>query len=233
MKAMVLLALGGGGFLGCAADAGDPRRCIAPPGVDASPETIEAALEFLNSLPEPVDLPCILEALERPLEVQASDSVFSAQPADGRRSPRVFIFYGDLTLSVVIDGEAARLLEFAQRLNGGLNLQSIKGEVEVPAQVPLSQSAPYEHVLRGTLPTTCGFCHANEELQREIDGVPVFASFPLKPRDADLVDLEELRQEWTMCDASAEPERCAALSAMFEHGPVVHRPFPDEYDVFF
>src|SRR5688572_8125053 len=66
-----------------------------------APGSILEVVGQVNALPRPVTLPCFLATLPRPLEVHASQSIFSAQPAAGRRSPRMFIFSGALTLTIV------------------------------------------------------------------------------------------------------------------------------------
>src|SRR4051794_26926429 len=76
-------------------DAAD--RCVAPAGTTSSPQTIADVVELLNAMPKPVSLPCFLSTLARPLEVHATLSVTSAQPAVGKRSPRIFIFLDGLT----------------------------------------------------------------------------------------------------------------------------------------
>ncbi len=68
--------------------------CRAPAGVSNSPRTIDETVTLINALPKPLSLPCFLESLARPLEISASYGVFSAQPAKGIRSPRIFVISG-------------------------------------------------------------------------------------------------------------------------------------------
>ena len=70
----------------------DPR-CVAPEGVSTAPQTIAEVVTLLNALPKPLNLPCFVASLARPLSLHAVNSPFSAQPAQGRRSPRIFIFF--------------------------------------------------------------------------------------------------------------------------------------------
>lgn len=60
-----------------------PRRCVAPPGISAAPSSIAAAVALINALPPPVTVACFVESLDRPLQVVATASDLSAQPAAG------------------------------------------------------------------------------------------------------------------------------------------------------
>src|SRR5687768_2690122 len=48
--------------------------CSAPSGVSASPRNVSALVELINSLPRPTSLPCLLETLQRPLEIYLTRS---------------------------------------------------------------------------------------------------------------------------------------------------------------
>jgi len=76
-------------------------ECIAPSAVSNPPRTVDEAITLINALPKPLTLPCFLQALARPLAMTATDSVFSLQPADGLRSPRIFLFTPGMVMSVV------------------------------------------------------------------------------------------------------------------------------------
>src|SRR5690554_6665990 len=146
--------------LGCA-DPGQSqpavRRCVAPEGL-GSPRSIAQTVELLNALPDPVDLPCILESLDRPLFVELAASPFSAQPAKGARSPRVVLFQAGLVLGVAVDGNDAKVLEFAESVDAQ---NSSKAELELPIERPLPAAAPYLRVQNDN-GTICGLCHVNE-----------------------------------------------------------------------
>lgn len=208
---------------GRSGDGATAARCVAPEGVSASPRTIDEVVTLINALPSPVTVPCFLEALDRPLRVEATISRFSAQPAYGERSPRMFLFIGDLVLSVVPDGTGAPLLEMAEYVEDAV---SRKAELHLPIETPVSRAAPYEQV-RFEGGTTCGGCHGGEERDEAIDFADAFVSRALRPRDSDLVELDRVRSEWLACSAEEEPERCAMLEAIFGHGTVLHRSFPD------
>jgi hypothetical protein len=74
---------------------------------------------LINGLPKPVSLVCFLEALERPLRLVATRSFFSAQPAVGARSPRIFLFMDGIIQSIVPAGSARNLLEMGEATSPG------------------------------------------------------------------------------------------------------------------
>jgi hypothetical protein len=208
----------------------DPR-CIAPEGIATSPRNVADVVTLLNALPRPLTLACVIDALARPLSLQAVDSVFSAQPAQGRRSPRVFLFFPGLTLSVVPEGPGAPLLELAEARPGD---QSLKAELEFPIAEQLDEASPYHRVHYNDTLTTCGFCHQGETRDETIASPLAFVSPALRPRDYQRVSLAELRSEAVRCDVAVEPERCALLHALFgpEPAPIEHD-FPTSYKTFF
>lgn len=208
-----------------APDAGPPR-CTPPPGVSGSPQTIDEVVALLNALPAPVTIPCFLESLDRPLEMEATVSRVSAQPAYGARSPRIFLFVGDtLILSIVPEGTGAALLEMAEIVE---EARTRKAELELPLDLPIAASAPYDRVIFES-GTVCGGCHYGEQRDESVDFARVYVSNALRPYDLDLVPLDRVRAEWLACRPEQEPERCAMLEAIFGHGEVRHRPFPDEF----
>jgi hypothetical protein len=196
-----------------------------PCALDAHPASIDEALSTLEELPSPVSLECFLVSLERPLGLELTSDVFSAQPADGPDSPRIFLRNESLTMSVVPSGEASRLLEFGEHHPSGL---TVKAELEFPVELPLDPVAPFERVHTYEDGTSCGVCHGGETLVES----GRYASAPLRPRDSRLVPLESLQRARDACGSSRE-ERCAMLSALLDHGEVVHDPFPSEYATLF
>jgi hypothetical protein len=197
-----------------------------PCALQARPASIDEVLDTLERLPSPVSLECFLVSLQRPLGLELTSDVFSAQPADGPDSPRVFVRNEGLTMSVVPTGEARRLLEFGEHHPSGL---TVKAELEFPVALPLAPDAPFERVHTYEDGTSCGVCHGGEtEVQ---DGR--YASAPLRPRDSRLVPLDELLRVRASCDEGGDDERCAMLSALLDHGEVVHDPFPEDYPTLF
>ena len=80
-----------------------PRRCYPPENIPENPTTVAEGVVWINSLLEthgaPLDLLCVLESFHRPLYMFATTSRLSAQPADGRNDPRLFLFTGDAVTS--------------------------------------------------------------------------------------------------------------------------------------
>jgi hypothetical protein len=234
-------------IVGCGAPSSDPTSdpssdpdppvgrsptpgCRAPAGVSNSPHTIAETLTLINALPKPLSLPCFLESLARPLAISATNSVFSAQPANGVRSPRIFVFQDPTWLSIVPEGDGARLLEFGEQRP---QFRSLKGEIVFPVSTRLEASAPFEHLLFAPELTTCAGCHAAETQESEISGVRTFVSQALRPRSQDLVSAASLRHELEICDRAREPQRCAMLDGLLGWGEVSDRAFPVEMATFF
>jgi hypothetical protein len=207
----------------------DPR-CIAPAGAPTAPSTVAEVSALLNALPKPVSVACFVDALSRPLSLQAVDSTFSAQPAQGRGNPRVFIFYPGLTLSVVPAGPGAHLLEMGEARPEN---QSLKAELEFPIDGELDEAAPYHRVFYDDAITTCGFCHQGETRAEEVASPLAFVSPALRPRPYQRVPLTELRDQLGGCDEDTEPERCALLQALFRVEPPLEHEFPRSYKTFF
>ena len=201
--------------------------CEAPPGISSAPETIEEAVALVNALPKPVTIPCFLQSLQRPLDIELTRSVFSAQPAGGADNPRIFIFSGDLIMSVVPEGEGAPLLEFGERI---ATARTIKAELVFPLEDEVPLSAAFDRV-RYADGTGCGLCHRGEEPTDLIPDVDAFVSNEYQPTYDALVELDDLVAEYEACN-EASP-RCEFFHALFDHGPVRHRPFEEEIPTIF
>jgi hypothetical protein len=211
-----------------AAPAVDPRRCKPAPGTSGAPGTIEEAVALANGLPFPVTAECFVEALDRPLRIEATTSRNSLQKAESERSPRVFIWGADsLVISIVLDGPARDLVEFGHFVGPQ---RTIKGELEFPLTERVSPAIALERVRNPEHPgiTRCFVCHDSEE--DEPGGAR--SSLALRPRKSTLVDVASLGAERGRCDHDVEPARCSWLEALFAHGPVVHHPFDAELPVF-
>jgi len=197
--------------------AADPDVCVTPNGVSGSPRNLSEAMILMNSLPKPVSLACFLQALSRPLSLYMTSSGESLQPSPGARSPRTFIVYEPLVMSIVLDGPAQIALEFGYRSSP---TRSVKTEILFPLQTDVTLDNLFDDVLRGSL-TKCGACHVAEVQKFDADlGRDVFESDIFPPYDMLEVDLPALRAERDSCDAASEPSRCALLSAIFDHGEV-------------
>lgn len=193
-----------------------PRACEPPPGL-GSPSTIADVVALVNALPRPTRLSCVLESLERPLAVYASTSTAGAQPASGSHNPRLFLFRGELVMSVVLEGEASATLELAQAIG---ERRSIKAELAFPVDAELTPSAPYDQVELGA-GTSCGLCHGAEARVPSIDFANAWASDVFQDDPDQALPLSFVRQNAIDCDHEAEPQRCEMLDAIFGHGEVV------------
>jgi hypothetical protein len=212
---------GVGGAGGAGGLAAELQPCAPAPGTTGSPSSIAETVDLVNGLPKPVSLACFLEALERPLRLVATQSFFSAQPAMGARSPRIFLFMEGIIHSIVPEGSARNLLEMGEVTTPG---SSIKAELEFPITENITLATAFERLpMMGGL-TTCAVCHNGHVPVLGIEGA--FESEVLRPADQELVPLAELEEEARSCDAELEPERCAMLGALFQHGEVIPTEFP-------
>jgi hypothetical protein len=208
----------------------DLRRCKPSTGTTGSPSTIEEAVQLANALPFPVTAECFVEALDRPLRLEATRSRSSAQPAAGERSPRLFLWTSEtFVITIAIDGRGRNLVEFGQFVTPR---RSIKGELEFPLTGPVSITEPLDRIRNAEFPriTTCFVCHDHEEDEPSVPRGR--SSLALRPHPATLVSVDALHGELERCDESAEPERCRWLHALLDHGPIEHRPFDAALPVF-
>ena len=171
-----------------------------------------------------VTIPCVVESLDRPLGVLAAKSAFSAQPSTGVGSPRIFLFSGNLVMSIVPVGAARVLLELAESTTP---TRSIKAEVHFPVRASLAETELFERVLFEA-GTTCGGCHHEEKAVDEAPSRHRFESGVLRPRPQEEVPISFLQAEARACNRDLEAERCEMLSALFDHGAVEERHFSPE-----
>lgn len=199
--------------------------CQAPAGVSNRPRSIDETVQLVNALPKPLTVPCFVEALGRPLLLHATHSEISAQPAVGIRSPRIFLYFEPLVLSVVPAGLGAQLVELGEQRP---EYRSLKAELGFPIAKAVEASDPYEHARFNEDVTACAFCHANEERDPSLVGAAGYESQALRPFPNQRVPLWSLRAELNGCDTQLEPERCALLDALLGWGEPLDWDFPDE-----
>jgi hypothetical protein len=214
------------------ADAGATKSACEAGALPAmSPRSVADVVDMLNRMPKPVTLPCFLETLVRPLGLQATGSVLSAQPASGKRSPRIFVFLDPLIASVAPDGVGRQLLELGERRS---ETHSLKAELEFPITSELAATDPYTRLRYDDRLSTCDFCHADASPAPDLTYPYALVSFAMRPISRERVAIETLRAESETCDDASEPERCAMLHALFDALP---RPseaeFPAAYRTFF
>ena len=196
-------------------------RCSTPNGVNGRPTTFEDAVILMNTLPRPTTLACFIEALSRPLQVYMTESDQSLQPSPGPESPRIFIVNEPLVMSIVPAGSAAVTLELGLRTQPR---RSIKTEIVFPLTRDVTFDTFFDEVLNGAV-TRCSACHTSEtKVFDPALNIEVFESDIYEPFSVYDVDLETVRTARAACDATAEPERCALLGALFDHGDVVPAP---------
>ena len=198
-----------------------PRKCPPPSGTEA-PQSVEAVVALVNALPKPTTLSCYLQALPRPLELYATTSAFSAQPAAGQGDPRIFAFSGPLVQSVVPSGDGAELLELSLLTS---ETRSVKAEIEFPVEAELAPADPYDQVRSGT-GTACGVCHLDEFPSALVTITTAYESAALQPAPELEVSLSLARQYARDCDAAETPDRCGVLTGLFAHGDTAPGAFP-------
>lgn len=215
--------------------ASTPRLCQPPTGVSARPRSIAETVDLLNALPRPVTIPCFLESLDRPLHLNATTSFISLQPAVGRRSPRLFLMFEGMSLSVVPEGSGGKLIEFGQFVTPD---RTLKAEVATPITAEVQPGDPYRSPTSAAGPragpgTVCRTCHGQEERATEIDYAEAFHSVAFRPDPRSRVPVEAVRAERDACEAQDTGDRCAVLRALFDHGEVLPRDFPETLPTIF
>lgn len=194
----------------------------------SDPHSIEELIDLINILPKPLNTDCLISSLKRPLLINATSSTLSAQPAsDG--NPRIFIFKGDLIITIVTGGEGAKVLEFSELTS---QTRSIKGELPLPIRENISYSSPFSKISRMNQ-TTCSGCHRSETLEFDLEGVAVYSSLAFRPTTNKLIPLETLKQYHYVCQAlNDSSQRCSILSALFKTNEVSLKEFPSEFPLF-
>jgi hypothetical protein len=194
------------------------------PSKNLSPTTIDEAVTMINQLPKPLSVACFLSNFKKPLQVYAVDSRFSAQPSKGPENPRIFVFSGNLMVSVVPAGPSREVVEFSQISAPNT---SFKGELAFPVIEKLQPSAPYSKILKEFGGTSCSICHQSELRATNITTGEAYNSLILKPDPFKRVDQETLLWFSQKCDSKADAERCRILDSIFISGKAQDVDFPD------
>lgn len=227
-------ACGGSSGSGAASSSDASLDCPSLPNPAlGSPSTIADAVALANGLlaqQAPLSIDCFLSSLNRPLAVLGAVSTFSLQPSpNGALNPRMFLFSGNLVMSVVPAGTGSPLVELAEYTTP---VRSIKGQLEFPLTATVSDAAPYDSIRDGT-GTECGACHGGEQPAAQVTVTQAFESDVLQPVSGTNVTLEQMKNDAATCDLTQEPDRCAILDAVLDHGQVVTGSFsPDAKTIF-
>lgn len=190
--------------------------------------SIASTVTRLNALPAPVDAPCFTASVPRPLSLVSTTGVTSAQPAAGKDNPRVFLMLPGVAISVVSEGDGARLLELGEWMTP---TRTLKGEVGLPVTAPLAADAPFKHALYGTPATTCALCHRDEAPHDTIPGA--YVSVAYQPQPGSFVSVSALSAQHEACIAAGDDSgRCALFHALFDFGEVKDGAFAAEVETF-
>lgn len=191
-------------------------------------ESITGFVDHTNQLPSPVDVPCVVASLPRPLAIAATSNKASAQPAASAVSPRIFLLFGKLVVSVVPEGKGAPFIELAEWVTPG---RTMKGELQFPLSAPVATDTPFRRIEQANQSTMCGVCHREESPHETIPHAYVSAAF--RPNTG-LVELAALEAEHGKCAESADASpRCALFHAIFDFGAVSAGEFPSGTETFF
>jgi hypothetical protein len=184
------------------------------------PRTIADVVARIDALPEPT-IYCLIASLPRPLSLVASLSRTSLQPAVDAYTPRIFVMFEGLSLSVVGGGDGENAVEFGEWVTP---LRTLKGELRWPITRPLAVERPYEGLVEpGQTVSSCGFCHNAEDAHPTIPGA--FVSDALAPARLNELAIDDVRAIRASC--SDEPY-CAILRALFDYGQVQQGAFADD-----
>lgn len=215
--------------------------CAAPPPAHRANEALQAcaaqrgpvttivdAVHHLNALPAPVDAACFVASLPRPLDVVATTGITSAQPAASKTSPRIFLLLPGVAVSVVPEGEGAKLLEFGEWVTSS---RTLKGELALPPSAPFADDAPFTRVRSTSSPTTCGLCHREESAHAGLSGA--YDSLAYRPQPGTEVSARELAVQHEGCVADGdEGPRCQLFHALFDFGDVKQGAFTADVGLF-
>ncbi len=219
-------------FAALKADEGSLFAACAAAGAKAPvpADTVVSFLAFVNALPRPVSVPCLIAALPRPLRLNGANSVASAQLSPDPRTPRLFILLGRLI--VTLNGAAfpsamAETVEFSELVGDGMF--SVKGELAFPLTAGATLANAYDHMLPGgAAPTICAECHDGEAHAGDAYPATAYKSLALRPSSAHATDQAELLKIAAKCVTTwGESERCAKLRATQSGGESRSFDFPD------
>jgi hypothetical protein len=184
------------------------------PGVAKDLTSFDDLVLLINQLRKPLSLPCFFSSLPRPLNIVATESRISAQPAISRSRPRIFIANDSLLLSVVPGEDILELGEIVDET------RSIKGELVFPIEDEIAATMPYVNVGADLDQTKrcANFCHMDVIELDGVGGVTPYASQMIRPNPYTIVPFDEL-QDYAQSCADGE-EGCLLLQSLFNQDAV-------------
>ena len=185
--------------------------------------TISQVVNLINVLPKPLSLDCFIRAIKRPLNVFATNSPASVQPAFDADNPRIFIIRQKLILAVVPKGAGKYLLEMSQATTA---TSSIKAELQFPIQGEISNDAPFSRILEGSYGTSCRICHSNEGLATGTGNSFSYQSNILMPLSASQVSSDYMKAQAMFCNSNFDKYRCQIIRSIFIDGQAKDTQFP-------
>lgn len=198
----------------------DVESCETPDLKNIDISHIPGFLQFLNLLPKPTSVICVINALPRPFLINATSNKFSGQPAASYQSPRIFIKLGKLIISVVPAGETSYSMELAETYK---DLMSIKGDLKFPLTESISPESPFKNIYDKGQYSCAKLCHAKvvdvEKFNSEIVSYASTIIFPRRVNEVAFIDLQLIRDE---CDNEEIKEKkiCRFYKALFDNGEV-------------
>lgn len=190
-----------------------------------TPNSIADTINLINALPKPLSIDCFLKSLKKPLKVMAVNNGFSAQPAVGNQSPRIFIVNTKLALSVAPAGAGKFLLEMSEPSS---STKSFKGELGFPINQTIDPLLVFSTTADPQSPgnSRCILCHRNEEKIRYGNVGFGFNSEIVRPNEYQRVFSLYLRNQAYMCNPATDKYRCDMLNAIFMAGEGQDADFP-------
>lgn len=185
------------------------------------PKTVADTINLINALPKPAGLDCFLNAMKPPLKVFATNSSFSAQPAQGNSSPRIFILKEKLVLSIVPAGSGRMMLELGEASGS----QSFKGEIQFPVENTVTLSQIADHLSGGATTSSCASCHFSESKPNYQGQGPIYLSNVLRPSESQRVSQTFMKIQAETCNSDTSKYRCDILKAIYINGQATDSSF--------
>ena len=180
-------------------------------------QNITDLVSYLNTLPRPLQLHCVIAGLPRPLRLTAGVSSGSAQPSPGARDPRIILQVGSLLLGIVPDGPAQGSLEVGAVKGGDT---AARAEFLFPiAEVEIQEAAGTGHIRFGA-GTSCGLCHTSETAASSEPVAGSFQSRIIRFNPAERVTVANIKTEAELCRGQSS-DRCLLLRSLFQGGTPV------------